>query len=397
MLRKLEEERIHIGVLGRVSVGKSSLLNALLGEPVFSVSPLHGETKSLQEAHWQPSNADTYQGRGVFLLDTPGLDEVEGEGREALAHEAAGRVDLLLFVVDGDLMANEEQALRAAAQTGRPVLLVLNKADQLTDEERELLVSRLRARVDGVIDPTDVLTGSANPGPLTYLVQEADGTEREEQRPQQPDVLELKDRLWAILERDGRTLAAINAGLFASDLSDRVAERLQSARADAGERLIHIYSLAKGVAVAVNPVPLADIAAALAVDVSLIVHLSKVYGLPLTSREASGLIATIVGQLAALMGSVWAVHLVSSALKLGTAGFSTLVTAGAQGAVGYYGTYVVGKVAEQYLVRGKSWGDDGPKKLINDILGSLDRDSILAAARTDIMNRLKSVSPGNGS
>ena len=46
MLDKLEQGQLHIAVFGRVSVGKSSVLNALMGKQVFSVSLLHGETKT---------------------------------------------------------------------------------------------------------------------------------------------------------------------------------------------------------------------------------------------------------------------------------------------------------------------------------------------------------------
>ena len=45
MLDKLQHGHLHIAAIGRVSTGKSSLLNALIGEPKFAVSPLHGETR----------------------------------------------------------------------------------------------------------------------------------------------------------------------------------------------------------------------------------------------------------------------------------------------------------------------------------------------------------------
>ena len=90
-----------------------------------------------------------------------------------------------------------------------------------------------------------------------------------------------------------------------------------------------------------------------------------------------------------LMGTVWAVHLVASALKLGTGGLSAIVTGGAQGVVAYYSTYVVGRAAERYLANGKSWGDAGPKLAVREILDSLDRESIIDQAKADIRNRLK--------
>jgi len=57
------------------------------------------------------------------------------------------------------------------------------------------------------------------------------------------------------------------------------------------------------------------------------------------------------------MATVWGVHFISSALKLGTGGLSTVLTASAQGAVVYYSTLVIGKAAQKYLRQGKSWGE----------------------------------------
>ena len=174
-----------------------------------------------------------------------------------------------------------------------------------------------------------------------------------------------------------------------------MAERILETRRQLGESVIHSWCLIKGVAVAVNPVPVADLIAAAAIDATLVWHLSRIYDLPVTRAEAGSLVRVIGTQLAALMGTVWAVNLVSSALKAGTGGLSTLVTAGAQGAVAWYGTYVVGRVAERYLVLGKSWGSDGPRQVVKDILGSLDRDSILSEAREEIQRFLRGKASGS--
>ncbi len=384
MLDKLESGHLHIAACGRVGVGKSSLLNALLGEPRFSVSPLHGETTTSDMAAWQEERSDH-----VYLVDTPGINEIGGEARERLANEVADRSDLVLFVADGDLTYTELPVLQRLGDARRPVLLVLNKADQFTAGERGALLERLRERSAGVVAPENVVPVSASPSSRTVVVAAPEGGEREEQRPVPPDVEALRDRLWAILEKEGKTLAAVNAGLFAGRVSTAVGEKVVEARRRVAERVVRTYCIAKGVAVAFNPVPVADLFAAAAIDGGMVVHLSRIYGLPISQREAGSLIAVIVTQMAVLMGTVWAVHLVSSALKLGSAGMSTVVTAGAQGAVAYYGTYVVGQVAERYFAQGKSWGEGGPRAVVEEILESLDRDSVLTQARTDILARLR--------
>ena len=383
MLDKLEHGHLHLAAFGRVSTGKSSLLNALIGEEAFSVSPLHGETRHSSMQPWREVDAG-----GVFLIDTPGLDEAGGEDREAMAREVAGRSDLVIFVLDGDITDTELQSLRTLLAQGRPVLVALNKSDLFTGTEEHALMESIRAKTDGLVDAAHIIAVAAQPRPQTVVEVDEDGGESERERPREPDVEALRLRLWEILDAEGKTLAALNASLFASDLSDQVGRRILAARREIGEKLVRTYCVGKGIAVAFNPVPVADLFAAAFIDVGMVVHLSRVYDLPLSQKEAGSLVKVIVAESAALMGTVWALHFVSSALKVGTAGLSTIVTAGAQGAIAYYSTYVVGQVASKYLGKGKSWGEGGPKQVVKQILDSLDRDTVLADAKREIQARL---------
>ena len=384
MLEKIEHEHIHISVLGRVSVGKSSLLNALIGKEQFSTSPLHGETRQSAFANWHE-----YEEGGVYFIDTPGINEIDGEQRAKMAHEVASRSDIILFIVDGDLTDSEFQALKAVVSESRPVVLVLNKIDRYTSQESQQLLSRLQQRVSGLVAVENIITASARSVEKHYIMVDEQGRETETSRQYPPDIMELKSCLWAIVKQEGKTLAAINASLFAGQLADQVSERIMAIRKEVADKLIHAYCISKGVAVAINPVPVTDLMAAAIIDVTLVVHLSRLYGLPLSKAEAGELIRTIVTQMALLLGTIWAVHFVSSALKLGTGGLSTLVTASTQGAVAYYSTMIVGKAAQKYLRQGKSWGQGGAKEAVQTILDSLDRDSILKQAKNDIMGRLK--------
>jgi small GTP-binding protein len=383
MLDKLEHGHLHLAVFGRVSTGKSSLLNALIGEERFAVSPLHGATKRSSMQQW-----DEVEAGGVYLIDTPGLDEAGGEDREALAKEVAGRSDLVIFVVDSDVTETELESLKTLLGRGRPVIVVLNKSDLFTIDEQAQLLTSLRARTRGIVDPEHILAVAAQPRPQSVVELDADGRETSTERAREPDVEPLRVKLWDILDAEGKTLAALNASLFAADLSDQVGRRILAARREIGDKLVRTYCVGKGIAVAFNPVPVADLFAAAFVDVGMVVHLSRVYGLPLSKSEAGSLVGVIVAESAALMGTVWALHFVSSALKVGTGGLSTIVTAGAQGAVAYYSTYIVGRVAAEYLAKGKSWGEGGPKRVVKKILDDLDRDTVLRDAKREIRARL---------
>lgn len=384
MLDKLARGELHVALFGRVSAGKSALGNALLGHDAFEIGVLHGTT-----VHEAQAPLDTAGHAGLVLIDTPGINELDGESREQLAFSVAEVCDLVVFVADADLTRDELDAIQTLSRTQRPLLLALNKADRYTDDERAALLAHVRQRVAGQIRDADVIATAALPTPTRTLHADASGREQVEETPRKPDVARLRERLLSIAEHEGKSLASINAGLFAGRLSDQVNARIAETRRELATRVIRHYCLAKGVMVALNPIPVADLLAAAGLDAAMVVQLSRVYGMPLTRRESGRLVTVIGAQLAALMGAVWGVNLVASALKGVSGGLSVVVTAVAQGALAWYATVLIGRAAEHYLVHGKSWGERGAKRAVADVVAHLDRDSILREARAEILKRLK--------
>ncbi|HEV2679788.1 MAG TPA: Era-like GTP-binding protein, partial [Rhodanobacter sp.] len=152
MLDKLERGELHVAVFGRVSTGKSALGNALLGREAFSVGVLHGTTTDAAHAMLDEAQHD-----GLVLIDTPGINELDGEARERLAFEVAEVSDLVIFVGDGDLTREELDALKTLAATQRPLLLALNKADRYGADELSDLLAHLRLRAAGLVRAEDVI------------------------------------------------------------------------------------------------------------------------------------------------------------------------------------------------------------------------------------------------
>lgn len=137
LLSNLERRVVQIAAFGMVGRGKSSLLNALVGEQIFATGPLHGVTRTAARVTWQLSEENigdrdryqkvTIQGAGesqIELIDTPGLDEVDGQTRAELATQVAAQADLILFVVSGDITQVEHAALSQLRDAGKPMLLV---------------------------------------------------------------------------------------------------------------------------------------------------------------------------------------------------------------------------------------------------------------------------------
>ncbi|MGD8681264.1 MAG: GTP-binding protein, partial [Lysobacterales bacterium] len=341
---KLSKGEIHIAAFGRVGVGKSSLLNALLQRDAFATGPLHGKTRQAGHQPWE-----TLKDSHVVLIDTPGIDELDGEERDRLAREVSRRADVTLMVCEADLTASEFRALEELRSGHRVVLLVLNKADRYTAEERDLLLTRLRGRCAGLLPPDQIVAAAADPRPEKLVSVDERGRETETLRPVKPDVEALKVRLWSLLEKEGRALVALNAAIFAGELDEKIATRIVQARKSAAERIIRKYCLGKGLLVALNPVPVTDLLAAAGSDIAMVIHLGEVYGFRLSKREASKLLLTISAQLLALMGAYWGMNLVSSALKTASVGLSTALTAAAQGALAWYATYLTGKMAQAWF------------------------------------------------
>lgn len=375
-LDKLERTDIHIAVFGRVSVGKSALLNALLNKKVFQTSVLHGTTTNSHHELWQTDNSS-----GIYLIDTPGIDEINGSERERIAQQVARTSDLILFVIDGDFTQLELEALHQLHRPPQPLIVVLNKADRLSLDEQEALLNHLK-RLTHHQFPM-VLTAA---DPDEQLEIDENGQEKFI-RPA-PMIDSLKELLWELLKKNGQSYSALNAVLFASHLSERLGGEIVLARQSLAEQIIHKYALLKALGVAINPVPILDLLV-LTVDGSMLYHLSKIYNIEITKNEAQDLLLTIAKQTALLMGTVYGVHFLSSALKGLTGGLSTILTASVQGGLAFYGSVIIGKSAETYFAQGASWGTMGAKQTIQNIVADLDKEAIVQQAEKAIKEALQ--------
>jgi GTP-binding protein Era len=119
-----------VAVVGRPSVGKSTLVNACVGQKVAIVS------KKPQTTRNRILGILTREDAQIIFVDTPGIHQPLhklGEYMVKTAQKAVPDADLVLFVVDASVMPTEEdrQVAHFLAQSRSPILLVLNKMDRL--------------------------------------------------------------------------------------------------------------------------------------------------------------------------------------------------------------------------------------------------------------------------
>src|SRR5579875_94450 len=143
-----------VSIIGRPNAGKSTLLNALVGQKVAIVADKPQTTRvSIQGVLTLPP-AERSDGAQIVFLDTPGIHRADTPLNKRMMEAVRAALeerDLLLFVADATLPFGEDdrRALALAVKTKTPAMLLLNKIDLLKDKSRLLgLIEQYKAAHD---------------------------------------------------------------------------------------------------------------------------------------------------------------------------------------------------------------------------------------------------------
>ena len=217
MLEKLDQAILQIAAFGMVGRGKSSVLNALLGHNIFETGPIHGVTQTIDTANWKLEGDQHIKGlqtvslsgwgkSQIQLIDTPGIDEVDGETREKLAHEMAQQVDLILFIISGDITQVEFAALSQLREAGKPIILAFNKIDQYPETDRLVIYEKIRdERVKQLLSPDEIVMIAASPL-VIEITQDSQGNLQQKRRRGTPQIEALKLKILEICGNSIRSL-----------------------------------------------------------------------------------------------------------------------------------------------------------------------------------------------
>ena len=398
-LDKLEERVIRIAAFGLVSRGKSSVVNALVGQKILKTGPINGVTQWPRAIHWDAPSGKVQ----VEFIDTPGLDEISGESRATMARDVARQADLILFVVSGDITRTEYEALCELRQSHKPLLLVFNKIDLYPEKDRFEIYQQLQKlgvgnRHGGNLDTLsteEIVMVAAEPQAIPVRTEWGDGKITEEWESPPPQIDELREKILTILNREGRSLLALNALFQAREAEVSIAKKTLEIRAEEAESIIWTYAKYKALAVAVNPIGVLDVLGGLIADLTLIRSLARLYGLPITSFEAGKLWQTILissgglflGELLTtlVLGLGKSAAAISGMFESPAAFTLYGTTALAQGSMAGYGSYAIGKAAQVYLEQGCSWGSTGPSTVIVEILSQIDSETIIYRLKQELL------------
>lgn len=224
-LGRRAREGASVVIAGRPNVGKSSLLNALLGEERAIVTEIAGTTRDVIEESIEIA------GIPVVLSDTAGLradaaDEVERIGIERTG-SAIGRASVVLVVVDGSCALDDGDLATLRATETLPRVIVINKSDLPGGLDREALAVRG--------DPP-IVDVSARRGEGLSDLRDAVAEILRREGPEEPSSAVLTNlRHCDALKKAGDALRDVTSGLERGEPADVIAVAVQEALDRIGE------------------------------------------------------------------------------------------------------------------------------------------------------------------
>lgn len=232
--RRRASARVYVALFGEISTGKSSLVRALAPQAQVASDVRGGTTRTVD--HYDGRLPD---GRTLVLADVPGSREAGGEAHETLAREEALRAHAVVYLCAGDLNRSQAEELRWLADFGKPLLLVLNKADQWSEAERDQLLARLRRHARGVASA--VLAISAG-GSERYRRQLADGSTESVERQRKPAIEPLLQSLERLTASGAEGLEDLRENAVLAGLHQRTGTLEAQTRATEAERIVRKYA-----------------------------------------------------------------------------------------------------------------------------------------------------------
>ncbi len=352
---------LYVALFGDVSAGKSSLARALLPGQNIATDVRAGTTRQVNVYR-----GELAPGEVLHMSDVPGANEWQGESRAVAAREEAVRAHLVLFVVDGDLTRSQREEVDWLEKFGKPLWLVLNKADRYTRAELDTLSAHLKKR------HRDLFVVSAG-GTERVDKIDADGKVSRGERIRM-DVGVLRSALRTAIRRGAGILEGQRQRAVEKIADLKLAEIETRERAAAAQRIVREYAQKAAVGALAAVAPGTDLVIQGVLATRLLQALSDLYGVRMSQLDLDAFVALAGGRLRGTSALVLAIA--GNALKafpgLGTIG------GGLVHAVAYAMIFdSLGRAVAQTLARGEGFDQNNA---LDSLDASLRRESLLERA-----------------
>jgi len=370
-LFRLKEKILKVGVFGKSGVGKSSVLNKLIKKNYFNTDILHGSTKKItsKEFRFDEGNINTLE-----FVDSPGFDNCNQDS-PIEDYKNILDLDLILFIVSGDLNRSEFDSLNSLLEKGKQIIIIFNKADNWEASEIKNIIQNIHQKFPQKIHLPIIVNSERN------LAEKNKSN--------------LNKYIFNEIKKSGEELLIINTFQLADELSTKIKETRMKRRKKEVQSTIGKFATLKASSVALNPLLFFDIAGGVILDTALIKELSDIYGLKIKAQSAKIIFQTISVNnffiCAAQIGintSLTILRKISLFAAPFTNGLSLLPygpVAVLQAAIAVQATKSIGKLAANEIMKKSTINDMDPIKIINQI-SSLKPD-LLCSSRNLSYNR----------
>lgn len=254
---RLKEGAVYVAFFGQVSTGKSALIRALAPEARTPSDPRGGTTREVVHFEWV-----TPAGDRIRLADVPGSDEAAGDLDEVARAEAL-RAHSVVYVCDGDLSASQRRALTELLSFEKPLVVALNKMDRYEPGELDLILERIRQRLD---DSADVVAVQADGG-------------------SPPRVEALADAVQRCLDRNRSALERLRDSAVFRLADERLSEAETAHRARESERIVRRYSRRAVVGALAAVTPGSDLVIQGALGAAMLKELATLHEVPVRQLD----------------------------------------------------------------------------------------------------------------
>ncbi len=314
-LQQADRQHYRVAITGAARVGKTSVIAALPATDFISAQPLE-------------------------LTETPALFEVDGADLQI--GQTLQQADLVVFVTNGDLTATEFAYLSKLRQQA---VVVLNKQDQLTPVDRDMVYQNIQRTVAGVTN--QVVAIAAKPAPIKVRAISVNGDVQESIEQPPIEITPLTNSLRTVLAESGPQLVLTNTYWEVDRIKNTGKVQLNGLRRARALPIIEQRQWIAGATAFANPLPALDLLATAAVNAQTIMDLSAIYQQPF-SIELGQSAASAMGGLLLKLGMVEvATQAIGSALKTN---MITYIAGGlVQGMSAAYLTRIVGLTLMEYF------------------------------------------------
>jgi len=282
--RRQQSGEVFIAIFGEISTGKSSLVKALLPQADMESDPRGGTTQHVTHHRWQSTSGDS-----VIIADLPGFNL--DQNPEIL--EEARRAHLVVFLCDTDITRSQMEQLDGLLESGKPLIVALNKADQFSTLEATAIANNISERT-GISRDDVVFIQTGGREEVIRLLH--DGSEETLERDRAGNIEPLRKVLQRHLDNNAELMEQLRDTAILLLAAEKLQQARDTHREQQAAELVQTYSRRAVVGALAAVAPGSDLVIQGLLATRLLQSLCKVYDVSVKDVEIESFIRLAGGK-----------------------------------------------------------------------------------------------------